>query len=133
VKPEDRYNVTKVRTLQGYYGVTYHLGFRDDFDVKIEEIVDRICALETRGDPSDGSSALIREIKEVAESSTHIVPHYVVSSKRIQGGKSWIVVNWCRKFLIEEIYRRISTMFPETENWLGSPDKIIHVGINATI
>ncbi|KAG8949506.1 hypothetical protein FRC00_008099, partial [Tulasnella sp. 408] len=30
---EERYNVSKVRTLQGFYGVTYALGFRDDFNM----------------------------------------------------------------------------------------------------
>ncbi len=35
VAVEDRYVVSKVRTVEGFYGVTYHLGFRDEFDVKV--------------------------------------------------------------------------------------------------
>ncbi|KAL4246797.1 Potassium transporter [Abortiporus biennis] len=132
IPADERYIVSKVRTIQGFYGVTYHLGFRDDFDVKVEEIIEQICALEKRADPVD-SAELIQEIKEVAQSSTHIVPHYIMSSKDLRGGRFMAVVNYCRRFLIEEIYRRAATMFPETENWHGSPDKIVHVGISATI
>ncbi|KAK7685797.1 hypothetical protein QCA50_011143 [Cerrena zonata] len=132
VAPEDRYIVSRVRTLQGFYGVTYHLGFRDHFDVKVEDIVDRICVLEAQSDPK-GAASITAEIREVAKSWTHIVPHYVVSSEDVQGGRLSKPVSWIRRFLIEDIYRSISTMFPETENWKGSADKIIHVGISATI
>lgn len=53
---EERYAVTKVRTIEGmlfristqivkplilgglgFYGVTYYIGFRDDFDVKVSD------------------------------------------------------------------------------------------------
>ncbi|KAL4246799.1 Potassium transporter [Abortiporus biennis] len=132
IPSHERYAVSKVRTIQGFYGVTYHLGFRDDFDVKVEEIIEQICSIERRADPA-GSAALIREIQEVAQNSTHIVPHYMISSKDINGGRLLTVVNYCRRFLIEEIYRRIATMFPETENWQSPPDRIVHVGISAAI
>ena len=73
----------------GFYGVTYCLGFRDDFDVQvmttlssqqllatysptqIAEIIDRICLLEERANP-EGSAALLKEIRNVAESYTHM-------------------------------------------------------------
>jgi KUP system potassium uptake protein len=44
-----------------------------------------------------------------------------------------VVTNWIRQFFIEDVYRRVATMFPETGNWLTSADEIIHVGINAEI
>lgn len=59
------------RDCAGFYGVTYCLGFRDDFDVQITEIIDRICDLEARANP-EGSVALLEEIRNVAESYTHM-------------------------------------------------------------
>ena len=51
IPPDERYIVTKVRTVEGitfftstthnaqiftgFYGVTYYIGFRDDFDVRV--------------------------------------------------------------------------------------------------
>ncbi|THH28352.1 hypothetical protein EUX98_g5834 [Antrodiella citrinella] len=132
VSPEDRYLVTKARTINGFYGVTYHLGFRDDFDVDVTAIVDQIGEIERRIDPR-GSVETIREIREVVETTTHIVPHYVVTSKPIRAGKLSVPLNWIRHFLIDDVYATVSTMFPETANWLGTADKIIHVGIYASI
>ncbi|KAI0923360.1 hypothetical protein AcW1_006344 [Taiwanofungus camphoratus] len=132
IAPEERYAVTKVRTIQGFYGVTYYLGFRDDFDVKIDEVIDRICSLEARVDPRQ-SSPTIDEIRDAATNHTHIVPHYHVISKRLEAGKLSNVVNWIRGFLIEDVYRPLVTMFPETENWVTSGDEIIRVGVNAKI
>ncbi|KAH9941946.1 potassium transporter [Amylocystis lapponica] len=132
VDPHDRYVVTKVRSIQGFYGVAYHLGFRDDFDVQIGELVDRICALETRADPH-GSSAAVDEIRRAAARYTHVVPHYHVVSMQADVGRLSAVVNWVRKLLIEDVYRPLVTMFPETENWVASGDEIIRVGIHAEI
>ncbi|KAG8908676.1 hypothetical protein FRC01_007308 [Tulasnella sp. 417] len=133
---EERYTVSKVRTLQGFYGVTYALGFRDDFNMDVNEIIERICGLESRVGVNDEAAALanIEEIRAAAKQTTHIVPHYHVVSKGIRGlGFLSVPLAWCRALLIEALYRRIATMFPETENWLGSADEIIRVGINAEI
>ncbi|KAG8998098.1 hypothetical protein FRB90_012379 [Tulasnella sp. 427] len=136
IPAEERYVVSKVRTLQGFYGVTYALGFRDDFNMNVEEIIERICTLESRVGANDEAAAKdnIAEIRAAAQQTTHIVPHYHVVSQGI-GGLGWLNApfGWCRAFLIEALYRRIATMFPETENWLGSADEIIRVGINAEI
>lgn len=51
--------------------MTYCLGFRDDFDVQVNEIVDRICVLEARANHGD-SAALQEEIRQIAESYTHM-------------------------------------------------------------
>ncbi|TCD67128.1 hypothetical protein EIP91_000468 [Steccherinum ochraceum] len=135
VAPSERYLVNKIHTIDGFYGVTYHLGFRDEFDVNVTTIIDVICDIELKIDPRT-SSAMIKEIRAVANSPTHIVPHYVVSSKDVHAprlGRAVVVLSWIRRFLIEDLYRTLSTMFPETANWLGFGDKIIHVGINAPI
>ncbi|KAI5120334.1 hypothetical protein M0805_000394 [Coniferiporia weirii] len=132
VAQEDRYQVTKVRSLQGFYGVTYCLGFRDDFEVKANEVIHHICALETQLNP-EGHNNMVKEIKEAARTCTHIVPHYHVVSKPVSAGRLSKMLTWVRMLLIEDTYRPISTMFPETANWLGSADEIIRVGINAEI
>lgn len=132
VPAAERYVVTRVRSIEGFYGVTYCLGFRDDFDVHVADIINHICDLETRAHSED-CGPLIQEIRTVAESYTHIVPYYMVRSRNKPGGKLRWVQNWIRRLLVEEVYQRISTMFPETANWLGSTDEIIHVGVHATI
>jgi KUP system potassium uptake protein len=106
--------------------------FSKAHSAQIDELITRICSLEIRVNPRE-SSETINEIKRAAEITTHIVPHYHVVSRQLAISKRSIVINWTRTFLIEEIYRRLMTMFPETANWLTSADEIIHVGINATI
>ena len=71
VSPADRYLVTKVHTIDGFYGVTYHLGFRDEFDVSVNAIIDLICDIEQRLDPR-GCASVIKEVRAVANSPTHM-------------------------------------------------------------
>ncbi|KIY68292.1 potassium transporter [Cylindrobasidium torrendii FP15055 ss-10] len=132
VAPEDRYIVTKVRSIEGFYGATYCIGFRDKFDVQISDLIERICELEMRMDPQR-APVLIEKIRNVSSSTTHVIPSYHVVSKKLAGGKVMVAVSYMRKYLIEAIYRRLATMFPETANWLTSADEIIRVGINASI
>jgi len=132
VPQEERYIVDKVRSVDGFYGVTYFIGFRDSFEVQIERIIDRICELEINADPQ-GAPEKTAHIRLAARSTTNIVPHYHVISKPLSGGKLAAGYSWVRAFLIEGIYRRLVTMFPETANWTTSADEIIHVGINADI
>ncbi|KAH8091688.1 potassium transporter [Cristinia sonorae] len=132
VHPDERYLVNKVRSVEGFYGVTYHLGFRDSFDVNVDAIVQQISEIETNFS-ARGAAAVVQEIRNAAKSSTHIVPHYVIGSKPAQGGRLAKLRNIIRGFFIEDVYRTVSSMFPETANWLGYTDKIIHVGINASI
>jgi len=134
VPSEERYAVTKVRTVDGFYGVTYYIGFRDDFDVQVADIIERICDAERQVNPRR-AEVTIREIREVSQFATHIAPHYHVVSKRIGSSSGFLSVttNYVRAFFVESLYRRLATMFPETANWLTSADEIIHVGINAVI
>ncbi|KAJ4482322.1 potassium transporter [Lentinula aciculospora] len=148
--PENRYVVVKTRSLEGCYGVTYNMGFREHFDVNVrfsltfkwvesqglqsqlDELVESLCNLEMQHDPKNYERT-IAKIKAVSSHATHIVPHYHVVSKKINAGYLTFIANWIRKYLIEEIFRRLATMFPETANWMTSADEIIRVGINATI
>ena len=65
------------RSIQGFYGVTYALGFRDDFLMQVDDIIDRICALENRIGVNDEAAATlnIKEIRQAAKQTTHM---YVV-------------------------------------------------------
>ncbi|KAF8584646.1 potassium transporter [Ramaria rubella] len=138
VPVEDRFIVNKVRSPEGFYGVTYQLGYRQDFDVDINVIIDDICKLERqyKGTNPRDSDEVIREIKEAAKNVTHIVPHYHIVTKRVSVGSvaafNW-AANWVREMLIEGFYGRLVTIFPETGNWLTSADEMIHVGVTARI
>ncbi|KAF8627713.1 hypothetical protein AX15_004284 [Amanita polypyramis BW_CC] len=132
ISDEDRFVVRKVRSLEGIYGVTYYCGFREEFNIDVERLADRICSAEIQTNPK-ASKAWLNEIKALVSSATHIVPHYHVVSKRAEAGFMSPVVNFVRRWLIEDVYRRLATMFPQTANWLTSADEIIRVGINAFI
>ncbi|KAF8604432.1 potassium transporter [Ceratobasidium sp. AG-I] len=129
VPAEDRYIVTRVRSLPGFYGVTYFKGFRDDFQVNIDDVMDKLYTLERR---ASGENAA-EQLRAASKVTTHIVPSYYVVSKQVQAGLLSPVFDWIRATLVEGFYRRLSTMFPETANWLGSADEIIRVGVNAVI
>ncbi|CAE6432002.1 unnamed protein product [Rhizoctonia solani] len=129
VAPEDRYIVTRVRTLPGFYGVTYFKGFRDDFQVNIDDVIEKLYDLELRA-AGPGPAEALRAASKV---TTHIVPSYYVVSRPVTAGFLSPVFDWIRAMLVEGVYRRMSTMFPETANWLGSADEIIRVGVNAVI
>jgi KUP system potassium uptake protein len=137
VAVEDRYTVNKVGAVEGFYTCTYYLGYRDDFDVRVADVVERIADLEHRssGDQTSVQDTVDTIRRCAAHAPTHIVPHYYVSSLPVTTGPAWVRVpiNWVRRQLIENVYRHLAAMFPETKNWLSSADEIIHVGINATI
>lgn len=133
VEKEEQYRINKVRSLPGFYGATYMKGFRDPFHIDVDAIVALITALELRAhDSMEEAEKVNAEIRTAAKSTTHIVPHYHVIARRIiiLGAP---VINWFRRVLIEEVYRSISYVFPETVTWRQAPDEIIHVGVTAGI
>ncbi|KAF9644319.1 potassium transporter [Thelephora ganbajun] len=134
VPVDQRYSVDKVRSIKGFYGVTYYLGFREDFEVKIDEVIEKICLLESFGNHRE-SSVTIQEIRRAAFRATHVIPYYHVVSKveLREDGLIRLPFNWIRRFLIESIYRRLIISFPETAKWTGPADEIIRVGITARI
>ncbi|KAF8520592.1 potassium transporter [Hysterangium stoloniferum] len=137
VNPDERFIVDKVRSLDGFYGVTYQRGFKEEVDVDINVIIRDICTLEKRarvgGDPHDLEDA-IQEIREAAKRTTHIVPHYNVVSKRVEFSQSFkpvnYVVNGVRRGLIEFLYHRLVTIFPETANWMTAADEYVSLALN---
>lgn len=129
---------------QGFYGVTYSVGFRDDFNPSTEQIVNLVSELEARADPAN-SIRVIAELKSVATRTSHMyallpglpwshaylfpissIPHHYVISKYVDFGFASPVMNPIRRFLIESIYRRLSTMFPETANWTLDNEEYVH-------
>ncbi|KAG6828165.1 hypothetical protein H0H92_008933 [Tricholoma furcatifolium] len=83
VPAKDRYVVSKVRSVEGFYGVTYYIGFRDNFDVAVNDLIETVCDLERLSNPA-GSGPVIEELRAVSRTATHIVPHYHVVSKNVK-------------------------------------------------
>ncbi|KAF8321383.1 potassium transporter [Cantharellus anzutake] len=134
VATDDAYIVSKVRSIQGFYGVTYCLGFRDDFNPSTEQILKLIYATEARLATTQARQ-VIGEVQLAATRTVHIIPHYRIASKDPKIELKWasIVLSWLKRFLIESLYARLSTMFPETANWALNHEDILHVGVNAAI
>jgi KUP system potassium uptake protein len=132
VDDADRYVVSRVEVLPGFYGVAQYLGFRDEPTLRIDEIIARVTVLEER---YSGPEARHRaaEFLELARHPTHIIPHYAPKSKGSVMGRFTPIASYLRRVLIEDIYGRLSIMFPEGEAWLAPADEIIHVGVTATI
>ncbi|KAF9510974.1 hypothetical protein BS47DRAFT_1347297 [Hydnum rufescens UP504] len=124
VRPEDNYVVTKVRSIPGFYGVVYRVGYRDDFNPSTEEIVRLACDVEARADPANAMNN-VAEMHAAARQTSRIIPHYDVISKRIEVGWATPILAFVRRFLIEEIYRRLAIMFPETGNWGVGNEKYV--------
>jgi len=138
VEDADRYVVTRVEVLPGFYGITQYLGFRDEAALHIDEIVARVAELEERFAGADAGRRAaahnrVAQLQELARYPTHIIPHYAPKSKGLAMGRLTPVVSYIRRVLIEDIYGRLSIMFPEGEAWLAPADEIIHVGVTATI
>ncbi|KAG5653615.1 hypothetical protein H0H81_011987, partial [Sphagnurus paluster] len=71
VPEDDRYVVKKVRTIEGFYGVTYYVGFRDIFDVQVDKLVDKICEVERQVNPGS-CIATIQAIRALSGHVTHM-------------------------------------------------------------
>ncbi|KAF8712435.1 hypothetical protein AX14_013103 [Amanita brunnescens Koide BX004] len=129
---EERYVVKKVRSIEGIYGVTYYLGFRDEFHIENDALADKLCAAELLSNP-DARPEWLTEIRFLARGTTHIVPHYHIVSNKTHNGVLSAVGAFIRKWVLEDLYRRVATMFPESANWLTPADEIMHVGITAFV
>jgi KUP system potassium uptake protein len=66
--------------LVGFYEVTYYLGYRDDYNIKMGEILKCVCEAERMADPLHADER-INIIQESARTSTHMcVMRYVLSN-----------------------------------------------------
>lgn len=132
VDPENRYIITTAPSIQGFYSVTYCLGFRDDFNPCTDDIIKYISELEARANPANAIRA-IAETKWIASRTTHIIPHYYFINSPLEGGTISKLLNVVRFVMIEEVYRRLTTMFPETDNWAIDNEDVLRIGVNAAI
>lgn len=135
--------MNKLYALPGFYGATYYLGYRDDFVIEVPEVAEKIKELETRLNPH-AASDLESQLAVLSASHTHMcaslefrggidythmissVPYYAILNKPVGQSKLALVVNYVRAFLIEDVYARARIMFPETINWIASPDRYVH-------
>jgi KUP system potassium uptake protein len=67
----DRYVVTRVDSLSGFYGVSQYRGFRDEPSFHIDEIVTKISELEVRLRP-DGAGLIESQLRDQAARLTHV-------------------------------------------------------------
>ncbi|KAH9055356.1 potassium transporter [Lactarius vividus] len=128
VDDADRYVVSRVDVLPGFYGVAQFLGFRDEAALRMDEIVARIGEVEERYAEADGNKRAVvhrrvAQLQELARHPTHIIPHYAPKSKGLVLGRLTPIASYLRRVLIEDIYGRLSIMFPEGEAWLAPADE----------
>jgi KUP system potassium uptake protein len=67
----DRYLITKVRSLDGFYGVTMRKGYLDRMDPEVDWIVERICAIERRFS-GERVEARLEEIRVAGRMQVHM-------------------------------------------------------------
>jgi hypothetical protein len=75
VSDTDRYVVSRVEVIPGFYGVAQYLGFRDQAALRIDEIVERIREIEERYPDADrraAARARIEQLVELARRPTHV-------------------------------------------------------------
>ncbi|KAI0291239.1 potassium transporter [Multifurca ochricompacta] len=114
----DRYVISRVDSLPGFYGCL--------------AIVTKIGELETRLNPA-GAHLIVAQLVDQSSRPTHVVPHYAVRSKGVKMRRITPIVNYIRRILIEEIYSRLSIMFPDSQGWVARADEIVHIGVTANI
>lgn len=71
VEQVDRYVITRVESLPGFYGVAQYLGFRDEPSLDVDEIVTKINELEIRLG-HDGAELIVGQLKDHSLRPTHV-------------------------------------------------------------
>lgn len=71
VPVEARYLVSKVRSLEGFYGVVMRKGYLDSFSPEVEEILDRIYEIEVQYSAANLEERL-KTIKQASLTTTHM-------------------------------------------------------------
>jgi hypothetical protein len=71
VESADRYVVSRVEVLPGFFGVVQYLGFRDQAALHMDDIVARISALEERHPDTDRRAAARARIEQLEQLSRH--------------------------------------------------------------
>ena len=71
VEDADRYVVSRVEELPGFYGVAQYVGFRDEATLRIDEIVARVGEVEERYSGPDARHGAA-ELLELSRHPTHV-------------------------------------------------------------
>jgi hypothetical protein len=67
----DRYVVSRVEVLPGFYGVAQYVGFRDQATLRIDEIIARVGELDERYSGPDAHNRAA-ELVEFSRHPTHV-------------------------------------------------------------
>ena len=85
VNDTDRYVVSSVEAIPGFYAVAQYLGFRDEATLRIDEVVARIRTIEERYPDAErraAGRARVEQLAELARHPTHMcVPSSPASGK----------------------------------------------------
>ncbi|KAJ9120623.1 hypothetical protein QFC22_002552 [Naganishia vaughanmartiniae] len=104
----ERYLLSKVRSMDGFYGVVMRKGYLDMLAPEVDEILDRICEIEIQYSAVNLEERL-KMIKQASLTTTHIIPNYNIKSRKIPG----FIPNGIRRVLVEELYGRLRVVFPD--------------------
>ncbi|MBW0500804.1 hypothetical protein O181_040519 [Austropuccinia psidii MF-1] len=144
LQEEDKYLIDKLRTLAGFYLMTYRIGYREPLDLRglAKPTLERILELERSFQLHEDSYLLEDEISKItraANNTSHILPHYHCTSASLKVPETgylrffYRVYNSIRAVLLEEIYQRVSQNFPETSSFIVDESKVLRIGVNASI
>ncbi|GAA6002540.1 KUP/HAK/KT family potassium transporter [Rhodotorula paludigena] len=133
---EDRFLVERLRQFDGVYVATVSFGYRDAQDLSdiAPPLRDRIVALEARSYPHDEAFRdKIAKVDEAVKGAvTHILPHFHVSADDSPTRSK--VVRLVRKFLLEEVYRRVAVNFDPYEQFkFANEEDVLRMGVAAVL
>jgi KUP system potassium uptake protein len=80
VEDVDRYVVSRVDSLPGFYGVAQYLGFRDEPSLHVDEIVTKINELEVRLGHEGAAGLLASQLKDHSLRPTHVYVNFDLSN-----------------------------------------------------
>jgi len=131
---EDRFVINKYRKFEGFYEVTYRLGFRDQVDMTDihRPLGQRLISMEQRA----GDAAALVRVQTIVEAakaaSIHIFPSYHCTSKFVSDSWSSRVKQQIRGGLLTA-FGKLAGLFPETDHFILNEDNVLRVGVNARV
>ncbi|GHJ84454.1 hypothetical protein NliqN6_0856 [Naganishia liquefaciens] len=124
----DRYLVSKVRSVDGFYGVVMRKGYLDQLSPEVDQILERIFEIEVQYSATKLEDRL-KAIKEASLTTTHIVPSYNIKSR----ASANVLVDKMRRVILEELYGRLRVIFPDDSHLLVDSESTLKVGVTAHI
>ncbi|KAK4050374.1 hypothetical protein OIV83_003443 [Microbotryomycetes sp. JL201] len=118
----------------GIYSATLRLGYRDKIDLSniAQPIRDRIVAIETRIGGADLNQKIATMDEAIATSVTHILPNFHVKSEPSATNNK--IARCIRKFVIEDVFRRIQLLFDDYDAFkFGNDGDVLRIGVSAPL